>query len=41
MLEENSLDAQLQCSWAMEEFLTLPKTALKQECESHFQVTTT
>jgi hypothetical protein len=41
MLEEDSLDAQLQCFWAMEEFRTLPKTAQKQECESHFQANTT
>ena len=41
MLEEDSLDAQLQCFWAIEEFHTLPKTAQKQECESHSQATTT
>jgi hypothetical protein len=41
MLEEDSLDARLQCFWAIEEFHTLPKTPQKQECESHFQATTT
>jgi SNF2 family DNA or RNA helicase len=41
MLEEDSLDAQLQCFWAIEEFHILPKTAQKQECESHFQANTT
>jgi hypothetical protein len=40
-LEENSLDAQLQCFWAFEEFHSLSKTTLEPECESHFQATTT
>jgi hypothetical protein len=41
MLEEDGLDAQLHCFWAIEEFHTLPKTPQKQEYESHFQATTT
>lgn len=40
-LEYNSLNAQLQPFWAVEEFDSLPKTTQELECESRFQAPTT